>query len=75
MQERSGRARHDDLNGLLDLTHRSLPGVRRGLGPPGCSELASQPIVVSRPPEMALVVLGAIAALVALGGILYVLLW
>jgi len=36
---------------------------------------ASAPIVVSRPPEMALVVLGAIAALVALGGILYVLLW
>ena len=36
---------------------------------------ASAPIVVSRPPEIALVVLGAIAALVALGGILYVLLW
>lgn len=37
--------------------------------------VASAPIVVSRPPEIALVVLGAIAALVALGGILYVLLW
>jgi pSer/pThr/pTyr-binding forkhead associated (FHA) protein len=36
---------------------------------------ASQPIVVSRPPEIALVVLGVIAALVAIGGILYVLLW
>jgi pSer/pThr/pTyr-binding forkhead associated (FHA) protein len=35
----------------------------------------SRPIVVSRPPEMALVVLGVIAALAALGGILYVLLW
>ena len=36
---------------------------------------ASRPIAVSRPPEIALVVVGAIAALVALGGILYVLLW
>lgn len=36
---------------------------------------ASQPIVVARRPEMALIVLGGIAALVALGGILYVLLW
>ena len=36
---------------------------------------ASRPITVARPPEMALVVIGAIAALVALGGILYVLLW
>ena len=35
----------------------------------------SRPIVVSRPPEMALVVLGVLAALAALGGILYVLLW
>ena len=35
----------------------------------------SRPIVVARPPEVALVVLGAIAALVAIGGILYVLLW
>jgi pSer/pThr/pTyr-binding forkhead associated (FHA) protein len=37
--------------------------------------VASRPIAVSRPPEIALVVVGAIAALVALGGILYVLLW
>jgi pSer/pThr/pTyr-binding forkhead associated (FHA) protein len=35
----------------------------------------SRPIAVARPPEMALVVLGVIAALAALGGILYVLLW
>ena len=35
----------------------------------------SRPITVSRPPEMALVVLGVLAALAALGGILYVLLW
>jgi pSer/pThr/pTyr-binding forkhead associated (FHA) protein len=36
---------------------------------------ASRPIVVSRPPEVALVVLGVVAALVAIGGIVYVLLW
>ncbi|MGZ3443483.1 MAG: FHA domain-containing protein, partial [Polyangia bacterium] len=36
---------------------------------------ASAPIVVSRPPEMALIALGVIAALIAIGGILYVLLW
>lgn len=36
---------------------------------------ASRPIVVSRPPEVALVALGVVAALVAIGGILYVLLW
>ncbi|HEX9103510.1 MAG TPA: FHA domain-containing protein [Polyangia bacterium] len=36
---------------------------------------ASRPIAVSRPPEVALVALGVVAALVALGGILYVLLW
>ena len=35
----------------------------------------SRPIVVSRPPEVALVALGIVAALVAIGGILYVLLW
>jgi pSer/pThr/pTyr-binding forkhead associated (FHA) protein len=35
----------------------------------------SRPIAVSRPPEMALIVLGVIAAIAALGGILYVLLW
>jgi pSer/pThr/pTyr-binding forkhead associated (FHA) protein len=35
----------------------------------------SAPIVVSRPPEMALIALGVIVALVAVGGILYVLLW
>ena len=37
--------------------------------------VASRPIAVSRPPELALVALGVIAALVAIGGILYVLLW
>ena len=31
--------------------------------------------MVSRPPEVALVLLGVIAALAAIGGILYVLLW
>ncbi|MCU1280589.1 MAG: hypothetical protein JWM53_4135 [bacterium] len=36
---------------------------------------ASRPIVVARRPELALVIVGAIAALVAIGGILYVLLW
>ena len=35
----------------------------------------SRPIAVTRPPEMALVVLGVLAAMAALGGILYVLLW
>jgi pSer/pThr/pTyr-binding forkhead associated (FHA) protein len=35
----------------------------------------SQPIVVARRPEMALILLGVLAAVVALGGILYVLLW
>jgi pSer/pThr/pTyr-binding forkhead associated (FHA) protein len=35
----------------------------------------SRPIAVSRPPETALIVLGVIAAVAALGGILYVLLW
>ena len=43
---------------------------------PSDPQVASRQIAVSRPrPEIALVVLGAIAALVALGGILYVLLW
>ncbi len=37
--------------------------------------MVSRPIAVSRPPEIALVVLGVLAALVAIGGILYVLLW
>jgi pSer/pThr/pTyr-binding forkhead associated (FHA) protein len=36
---------------------------------------ASQPIVVARRPETAMVAIGIVAALVALGGILYVLLW
>jgi pSer/pThr/pTyr-binding forkhead associated (FHA) protein len=35
----------------------------------------SPPIAVTRPPEVALIVLGVLAALVALGGILYVLIW
>jgi pSer/pThr/pTyr-binding forkhead associated (FHA) protein len=35
----------------------------------------SQPIAVARRPELALVLLGLVAALVALGGILYVLVW
>jgi pSer/pThr/pTyr-binding forkhead associated (FHA) protein len=35
----------------------------------------SRPIAVSRPPEMALILLGVIVALAAIGGILYVLLW
>ncbi|MDB4970500.1 MAG: hypothetical protein JWN44_6189 [Myxococcales bacterium] len=35
----------------------------------------SQPIVVARRPETAMVAIGVLAALVALGGILYVLLW
>jgi pSer/pThr/pTyr-binding forkhead associated (FHA) protein len=35
----------------------------------------SQPIVVARRPELALVIVGILAALVAVGGILYVLLW
>lgn len=36
---------------------------------------ASAPIVVARRPETAMVAIGIVAALVALGGILYVLLW
>jgi hypothetical protein len=36
---------------------------------------ASQPIVVARRPETAMVAIGIVAALVAVGGILYVLLW
>jgi pSer/pThr/pTyr-binding forkhead associated (FHA) protein len=35
----------------------------------------SRPIAVSRPPEMALIVLGVLVAVAAIGGILYVLLW
>ncbi len=42
---------------------------------PSEAPAVSRPIVVARPPELALVVVGALAALVAIGGILYVLLW
>jgi pSer/pThr/pTyr-binding forkhead associated (FHA) protein len=35
----------------------------------------SRPIAVSRPPEMALIVLGVLVALAAIGGIVYVLVW
>lgn len=35
----------------------------------------SQPIAVARRPELALVAIGVVAALIAVGGILYVLLW
>ena len=43
--------------------------------PPQDPPQASAPIRVARPPELALVVLGVIAALVAIGGIVYVLVW
>jgi hypothetical protein len=36
---------------------------------------ASRPIALSRPPEIALIALGVVVALVAIGGILYVLIW
>jgi pSer/pThr/pTyr-binding forkhead associated (FHA) protein len=35
----------------------------------------SRPIAVGRPPELALVLVGVLAAVIALGGLLYVLLW
>ena len=43
--------------------------------PPQDPPSLSRPIAVSRPPEIALVALGVVAALLAIGGILYVLLW
>ena len=42
---------------------------------PSAAPPPSQPIAVSRRPELALIVVGGLAALVALGGLLYVLLW
>jgi pSer/pThr/pTyr-binding forkhead associated (FHA) protein len=43
--------------------------------PPQDPPMGSRPIAVSRPPEIALVVLGIVAALLAIGGIVYVLVW